>query len=321
MGQKYSKLSIDDVPRLFSIKAFEVFLRLGETKFVKIINKDEAKIDEILADYHNRGVSFLYCLDAEYEELLALLEQSIDENLEKAGASEDLGTRYDGLARSLNGIRSIISNLGMTKSVQEKTEKLVDSIMAETEKDTRLEVLFALLEEKNGLICKQALLTGYIIISIVEEMDWATQPLKIKLITAALFQNIGLENDEQARITSIQSEEFKNLDEYSQEIVLRHPEAGADLVKSPSFAGEIVQNLIKSHHETPLPGAFPGRLSAHNMPILEACFILASHFSTVVLCGGEVKDYSFLAQTLNEDFSSGSFKRAIQALLKTIASK
>lgn len=322
MQEKYAKISIDDIPEFFRAKPFNIYLKLGNAKFVKIINADDEGFEDTLEDYHSRGVNFLYCESEVYDEVLSSIEGKVDSGLELASISESLEERYQGLDDALKGIKGMIHNLGITEGVQKKADSLINLTLEESEKNTRLEILLEILEQKKGFISKQGFLTSYIVISMVEEMDWATSAVKRKLVTASLFQNIALETDDQAKIYNLNSPEYSELDDFSKELVTKHPNLGADLVQAPGFGGEEVQKLIKNHHEIPIAGGFPGRISAHNVPILDACFILAGYYSTLVLIKEENKeDYTITAQTLNEEFSIGGFKRAFTALLKAVSNK
>ncbi|MCR9203156.1 MAG: hypothetical protein NXH75_01155 [Halobacteriovoraceae bacterium] len=322
MQEKYAKISIDDIPEFFRSKPFDIYLKLGSAKFIKIINSDDESFEETLEDYHSRGVNYLYCDSETYDELLESIESKVDSGLSSAESSEKLEDRYEGLDNALNGIKGMIHNLGLTASVQRKAESLVNLTLKEAEKETKLEILLELLEQKSGFISKQGFLTSFIVIAMVEEMDWATTPLKTKLVTASLFQNIALETDAQAKVYTLDSPEASGLDDYAKELILKHPNLGADLVQAPGFGGEEVQKLIKNHHEIPNEGGFPGRVTAHNIPILDASFIIAGYYSTLVLIREENnEDYSITAQTLNEDFAVGGFKRAFTALLKAISNK
>lgn len=322
MQEKYAKISIDDIPDFFRSKPFDIYLKLGNAKFIKIINADDESFEDTLEDYHNRGVNYLYCDSETYDGLLQSIESKVDEGLSAAQSSENLEDRYEGLDNALNGIKGMIHNLGLTDLVQKKAEDLINLTLQEAEKNTRLEILLELLEQKSGFISKQGFLTSFIVVGMVDGMDWATNPLKTKLVTASLFQNIALETDEQAKVYNLDSPEAAELDDYAKELILKHPNLGADLIQAPGFGGEEVQKLIKNHHEVPVAGGFPGRVSAQNIPILDACFIIAAYYSTLILIREERnEDYSITAQTLNEDFSVGGFKRGFTALLKAVSNK
>lgn len=322
MKELYAKISIDDIPELFQAKPFNIYLKLGNAKFVKIINAEDDEFMDILDDYHSRGLQFLYCDSETYQEVLSALESRVDSGFDEAQAATTFEDRYAGLSKAYKGIKGMIVNLGLTPSVQNKAETLVNSLIEESESNTKMEVLLELLQNKGDFITNQGFLTSYLSLAIVNEMDWATEAVKQRLVTASLFQNISLDNDDQAKVYDRNSEEFHALDEFSQEQVLHHPDMSADLVQSPGFGGDEVQKLIKNHHETPLEGHFPGRVGAANIPILDACFIVAGYFATQCLLEkNKDEDFTVMAQTLNESFSVGGFKRAVTSLIKTVSSK
>ena len=322
MKKEYAKLNIDDISELFKEEPFDIFIRLGDSKFVKIINFNDNAFEVTLENYQRRGVNYLYCKYDKYQQVLSSLERKIDDALEDANSATSIDETFSGLSNSMMGLKGMITNIGITPVTQKKTENLVNATLKESEKDTKLEVLLELLDQKPGFISKQGLLTSYLVVSMIDEMDWTTEAVKKKLVTASLFQNITLDTDEQAMVTLTASEDFNKLDDYSKDLVKNHPHLGAELVHSPGFGGEEVQKLIKNHHEIPVMGGFPGRVSAHNISIMDSCFIIASHFATTALKKEVIRNnYAIVAQSLNEDFSVGGFKRGYQALLKVVANR
>ncbi|MCF8059432.1 MAG: hypothetical protein K9K67_09060 [Bacteriovoracaceae bacterium] len=318
MNESYCKLSISKILEYSKDSSFAIYLCLGPSKFVKIVNKGDDGLEEIVEEYAKRGVESLYIEREVFEGLQQEIEKSLSKNLESIGISEDLSERYDGLADALYDVKSLVLNLGMTEANIKLANQLIESVIVQSEKLTNLELLLELLNEKEGFINKHAFLTAHIVTIILDKMDWSTKDVKRKLIMASLFQNIALETEEQARVYVQDSDEFRALDEFSKELVLKHPNLAADLINSDSFSGDEIEKLIRNHHEVPIQGAFPGRISSANIPILDACFILAGYFSYKVLINEGDASYTLIAQELNEDFNTGGFKRALVGLLAAL---
>jgi tetratricopeptide (TPR) repeat protein len=318
MDEKFCKLSIDKILEYSKESSFAIYLRLSSSKFVKVVNIGDDALEEIVDDYVSRGLATLYVEREVFEKFQERIEEALNKNFKDIGISEDISERYDGLASALYDVKSLVRSLGMTEMNIKLGDQLIEAAIDQSEKITNLELLLELLNDKEGFITKHAFLTSYVVTNILEKMNWSTKDIKKKLIMASLFQNIALETDEQAMIYTQDSDDFRALDEFSKDIVLKHPLLAADLVRSPSFAGEEVEKLIRNHHEVPISGAFPGRVSAHNVPILDACFILSGYFSYKVLTQEGEESYSLIAQQLNEDFNIGGFKRALVALLAAL---
>lgn len=303
----------------FSLKgAFAVYLRLGESKFVKIVNEGDDALKDILEDYRKKGVSTFYVERSVYQGFQAEIEDQVENSLKNIDPSGDFASNYENMATAMTSIQDLVKNLGMSPKNISLSEELVGSVLGQAESVPNIEVLLELLNTKEGFISKHAFLSSYIVTSILDKMDWATKEVKSRMVMACLFQNIALETEAQAKVYTSAEYEFSNLDEFSQELVLKHPFLAGDLISTGGFSGDDVIRLIKNHHEVPMLGAFPGRLSIHNIPILDACFITGCYFAHLVLLREDKGNYSIIAQEMNEYFSQGGFKRALVALLASL---
>lgn len=318
MHEHYCFLSLDKILEYSQTSSFSVFIRLGETKFVKIVNEGDSSLGEILMEYSAKGVTSFFIERAIYETLKSDIEESVSSTLNKIDPNGDFRSNYEGMANALTSIQGLVLNLGMTKRVTDLTEELVGNVLTQAQSISNIEVLLELLNSKEGFISKHAFLSSYIITSILNKMDWSTKEVKSRMVMACLFQNIVLETEAQAHVYTSDEEAFHALDEFSQELVLKHPFLAGDLIGTGGFSEDDVVKLIRNHHEVPMTGSFPGRLSPENIPILDACFITGCYFSHLVLVNEENVNYSLVAQEMNESFSKGGFKRALVALLASL---
>lgn len=317
MHEDHCSLTIEKIIEYIKDGSFDVYLRLGEAKFIKIVNAEDDALVETLESYRKKGVNTFYIEKAVYEGFQQRIESGVEESLKNIDPSGSFESNYENMTSALCSVQDLVKNLGLNQRTKELSEELVGAVIQQSESVPNIEMLLELLNSKEGFISKHSFLSTYIINAILERMDWATKEVKSRMVMACLFQNIALETEEQAMVYTSADKKFEALDDFSQELVLKHPFLASDLVGTGGFSEEDVIKLIRNHHEVPLLGSFPGRLSALNIPILDACFITGCYFAHLVLLN-DGKDYSLIAQEMIEDFTTGSFKRALVALLASL---
>lgn|GEM_PF-3272055 len=321
MKMDFCKVSLVKIEIFSNKKNFSIFIRLGEDKFVKVYNGEEPDVEslkETLEKYSLKGMEFLYVSRLAYESFVSLIEEDINSNFDKLATSQSASDRIDGLGNILMEVKSLLVNMGMSSGAIFMANKLIHEVIEENKAHENLEALFELFLTKEAYLKNHALLSSFLVCSVLKEMNWKTDNLTQKVVTAALFQNITLETDSQAKIYSKLDPEFEKLDDYEKELVENHPHLGAELIQDQDFASDDTGRLLRNHHVLPLEGAFETRVSAAALPIMECCFNISCYFSDQIMRSKNQKDFSIMAQEMNEVFNVGSFKRALVALLKVM---
>lgn len=321
MKKDFCKISLVKI-EIFSNKShFSVYIRLGEDKFVKVYNgqdPDFESLKETLKKYQLKGMDFLYVSRLDYENFVSLIEEDINSNFVKLASAESASDKIDELGNILMEVKSLVVNRGMSPDTMIFANKLIQEVIEENKAHENLEALFEIFLSKDAYLKNHALLSSFLICSVIEEMNWKTNNLLEKVVTAALFQNITLENDSQAMIYSTLDPEFAKLDDYEKELVESHPHLGAELLQDQDFATDDTGRLLRNHHVLPIVGSFKARMSPTTLPVMECCFNICCYFSDQIMRSKDKRDFSIMAQEMNEVFNTGSFKRALVALLKVM---
>lgn len=317
--ESYCKLSILKLKIFLTNRPLDLFVCLSETKYVKVVSREDLNPNETLDNYLDKGLNSLYIRRRDFDTLMVEIESNINETVGGFAHLDTLEKQYEGLSRLLEDTKSLVENLGITKATARHVDQLVQKTIYSFSKWDSIEVLTELLFKKNDYIKSHGLLCSYIATTVFKKIDWSTDAMVRKVIMASLFQNICLDKDLHAKIYDCSGEDFCSLEQSEKDIVLGHPQRAARLLDYGEFTGLEVASMVKNQHELPGKGGFPrSHLSVEALGPLETSFIISSFFAHRVLTSDERPiNMGREVQDLNELFYEGTFKKSFENFLGT----
>lgn len=314
----YSRVSILKLKIFLKEYQMDIFVRLSETKFIKLLScdtQDAVEIQEILDSYAAKGLSYLYVYKDDFDKIMSHIEKDIDKTYQSLENFDSLEKEFDGISSLLDNTKTLLINLGLIEATIKNVDRLVSKTLVSFSRWESLSALTGILLSRGEYLKTHSILSSYIATVVAKDFDWATEGILRKIVIAGLFQNIYLEKDEHAMIYDRESEEFMALEVFEKDLILSHPRKGAELLDHDEFTGFEVVTMIKNHHELPHGGGFPRNIAATNLSPLECCLIISSYFSHKILTSKEA-DTSKVVQQLNEVFYEGNFKKSFETFLK-----
>ena len=317
----YCKISSQRIDRIISELKADIFIKLSDEKFIKIINSDEEDPTSILEKYKAKGIHAFYITVEDFSPIKDSIQGEISDSFEKLEKGiDDQNEVTDLLLNTIEDVKDLVVNLGVTEHTANLIVKAVENTEKQYANAESMEALFELLMSREGYIKEHGYLTGFIASALAKEMQWNTDGFMTKILTAALFQNLSLETDDQAKIYHLEGEAFEALDGYGKELVERHPFLSSDLIDSGDMFGDTVKKLILCHHEQPDNSGFPGRLNANSISPIEAGFVISVNFAHRLMVSGDPKNAPTISQEMSEIFYVGSYKKVFEGFLKTFRS-
>jgi len=317
--QTFVRVNPERFMRLNQIKeTFDVYIRLSKKKYVKIINEGESESFEVIDKYIKKGVDYIFLEWQKYEIFEKKSIEALFDKFEEQLATASNEELTENVLDSIEAIQGMVKNLGVNERTVELIDKVVDSTEKMISKSGSLDELLNLLKSKDGYIKDHGYLCSYVACSIAERMSWKTEGIWKKIITASLFQNISLEENELAMIYDLNSNEYKGLEERVQTKVKMHPQDSVKMISdAESNFSEDTRKMIQNHHELPDGSGFPRGLNSTNVAPLEALFILATNFAHSLIMTKDVDQINIIAQDYNEKYNKGNYKKPYQGFLKT----
>lgn len=299
---------------------FDIYVRLAKMKYVKIVSSGADDSFEVVEKYIAKGIEFIYMKRADYEEFETNSLEALRDKYEKIKKDAPIEEVVEVVLDSIASLQDCVRNLGINEKTIESIENVVSMTEETIKKNEKLGDLLNLLNSKNGFIKDHSYLTSYIACSIAERMSWQSEGIWKNIILASLFQNISLESNEMAKIVSLDSEEFKALDDNDQTKVRMHPQDAAKMLEAASdYFPEDTRKMIQNHQEQPDSSGFPRGLDSTKVSLLEAVFIISTNFSRDMLLSGSLENMMIMLQEYNERFNKSSYKRPYQGFLSAFS--
>lgn len=312
----FKKISIDKFFK-YSMKRLNVFIKLSDVKFVKIIEEEDDDPKEIVEKYARKGITHLFLETESYESFMKNISKKLTDVL--AGSVKDVGKTLDAQMNSVDAIHEGLRNLGVSAEAMELAEKSVGATLKVLKKSPNLSVLLNQMMKNKNYIYELSMINSYLSTAIAKETDWASEKTYDKLAMASLIMDISLESEDLAKIISLDSPEFKNLSQEFQDEVADHPHASVKLLDEAEDFSSDCRNIILEHHELPEGKGFPRKLNQTKISPLSCIMIISQHYArTVLLEGHSAEVIDKIKIEISKDFNKGNFKKPCAGFLKAI---
>ncbi len=309
-------LSIN-IERLYKFKeiAADLFVKLSEDKFVRILSKDEGLDNMFLDKYKNRGVKFIYLEQAEYYRFVKKMSDALMARLKDNTLTSDARVRTE--LDVYQHIRESLRSVGLNdQSIEMAQTAFESSLKVFRQTKNIFSLLNQVLSRKDDFV-EHSIMASYFCYFIAQHMSWPTPQILAKFNFAAIFHDYDLLDKKLARINDIQSDDFENLTSGEKKNLLEHPMKASSIVISLPCVPRNVDVIIMQHHEKPDGTGFPKQLTATGIYPMSAVFILAHYMTHFFFVNGFTTENSRRClDYLKIYYDKGTFKIPLQGLLK-----
>jgi len=291
---------------------YNVFIKMGESRFVKLFNKGD-QIDRADFDRYQKekGVKFFYFSKSEYKEVLENSSHKLDAIANTEPLPADIVVKE--AIKSHEAVKDIISQLGFTPQAQMIAKSSVAMTMKLLGSKPKLAKILDDLKKKEGdYISSHSIAVGTLACAIAYKMEWHSAATFFKLSLAAFMHDITL-SDKLAHINSLE-EATKN--KYSAEEINKiklHPVHAADYVRRMNEIPPDVDQVVFQHHERPDGSGFPRSLSGKFISPLSSVFII-SHAIVDFMHAREGESIDVFLAENEELYHQGTFRKIWLAL-------
>jgi putative nucleotidyltransferase with HDIG domain len=269
---QFTKIKIDE---FYSSKAvlFDIFIRLGQNKYIKILHCGDTFSPERIDNYRNKkNVEFLYFHNNDrkkYIQYLNFLGQKFTESEKVSDAS-----KMQLLGRVSDKFLEEAFTIGVKPQVVEQGKELAQSVtkMVQKQKD-----LWKVLREWQVLDPNAYSHTHLVMIyaaGIIFQFEWQSKSMLETSAMAAMFHDIGkmkLPPELMSKKTSEMTPE--ELEQYK-----KHPELGAQMLEGHLTLSQSVRQIILQHHECFDGTGFPNGLKANKVLTLANIIRISDDF-------------------------------------------
>lgn len=295
---------------LYTKKTAEVYIKLSDSKYTKILNKNDENVPDsnLLDHYRNKGIEYIYLEETSYQNFLSdvfkkfndciLSEKKLDTLFRIAGID---------LKISVEGLNSIgISNYQIESTNKEIHESIV-AICSNPESKH----LFEKVCQSKGMLIGHSALIIYIAAAICKVTNLPFSSTVRKISTASFFHDMSMFNaDAQFDENNIEQITDKNI----LKLIAEHPITSASLLSPSSDLAEDTKKIILEHHELPNGNGYPKGLNASQISQLSCLFIMAQLIALCLIRNNFSLDRlnDFLANSEHE-YNQGNFSKFYKA--------
>jgi response regulator RpfG family c-di-GMP phosphodiesterase len=289
----------------------DIYLKLNQKKYVKIVNEGDSYGPELINKYVDREQQYLYIKKEDAD--------SFGTNLVKKPflVFDETITTEDQIARTNLIIQQMAMTSGINKSVVSLAEKNISMIKDEAKKTPRLDKLLQSLHKRMDYNYDHCTLVAYFVCALCDKLGWNTQKSKEKLCFAALFHDITLKNPDLAAVNYRDMEALKAFSPEEEVWYMQHPQVCAGLLEEVSHEYPQVDIIVEQHHERPDGSGFPRKLTYSKLNPLSCLFIVAHDFANR-LYGVDFQNdlVPGILEEMKPLYTRGHFLKVVDSLIK-----
>lgn len=307
INHPFPKLNYESV--LLTNGRFDVYIKLSEVKYVKIYEGHNIGLDQIIEQFHKKGVTNFYLDEDDFFLYLDSLK------VRYQNANEDEGNIQNLEISLTEAIQEKVKCFGVKEDVIREVSLVTAKIFEDIERDSK--VVYDKLKklEESRHFYEHCVLISYIAPAIAKELGVFSRGMVEKMVYASLFHDISFSGPEQPFSKYFLSEEIKKLPWQAIKKIKNHPFEAQTIVHSLSFVPPDIEMIILSHHERPDGKGFPKGLRGNQIPLMACLFIVAEDFvSRFYKNEGQGFVLKKSLDELGEIYKEDNFKKIFDAL-------
>ena len=248
--------NIDDQFIAISISAFklglpspfDIYIKLQEDKYIKIINEDEAFDDNKLQQHEGKGINSYYISKEDHQIFINMFKEKINLlSQQSSGNFEEERTKYIDYGTE---VLSLIQEWGIDEEKIEIAQKYVQKsgqfISEVSKKNISIQNFLSDIEALEHAV--SVCLIGGLFLNKLG----ASKEIYDDIAMACMLHDIGMIGAP----ASVKSEDESKMNEDEKIIYYQHPEKGAEILRQLKFKNAIVE-AVSHHHLKPHNRGFP----------------------------------------------------------------
>lgn len=271
LQKQFCKVTVDE---FISEKETEVdiYLRLSDTKFVKIAHKGGKISEDRIRAYKEKGVDFVHIKKEDFPKIVKF-------NLKVAKVAK-LSTEIN-LVKKVAFMKHagelILENAfvnGIDVNSFRESKDFLETSMGVLAEDEQLFTILDVLSSHTDFLYAHSLGVSSFSVMIGRELGWTSAPTLFKLAMGGLFHDIGKKEIEKELLEKPRS----LLNQKERSFIESHPTRGKEILESLGNIPSEVVAIAYQHHEDIIGQGFPRGLSKNEIHPLAKVVQVANIF-------------------------------------------
>ncbi len=272
----YCRLAVDDFTSGHQIK-FNIFLRLSDTKFIKIAHKGEDLSIDRIREYRVKGLDFFYLKRDDFRKYVGF-----NVTLSKVASKShgiDRIRRLNLLRHTGEVIVEQIQHDGVDKELYDDSATFIRSTVDMLTEDTDVFELQDLFNKHADHLYSHSVAVSLYSVMLAKTMGWRLPNNNFKVAIGGLLHDIG--KKELDRSFLMKPRMHWTVDEVK--AYESHSTRGADILRQINSIPEDIIQITQEHHEDCLAQGFPARLKKTQIHPMAKLISVASEFCNLVV--------------------------------------
>lgn len=297
----------------------DIYLKLSENKYVRVINQNEHLTLPTLNKYKQKGVDNIYIEISQYPVLLTHYIDKLSGDLHNRRLASNTEVRDHKQACKL--IYDHMAALQISETILESGKKLIDQSLENFSTQSGIMDSIERIVQVDNYYFDHSVAIAYLATAICKESDWTSPETLRKLVIAALFHDLSLEKIQHIawdKLLKIDIDNSTSLNRRTKGLLLDHAKLSAELLKQNKCSLPDIEKIIEQHHERPDGSGYPKGLSHSQIFPLAAIFILAEEFVSNYFLDVDEPSAEQIMARLAPIYAEGNFSKAFTALEKVL---
>lgn len=315
LASDYRRIQIDDFLSTTKIQS-DIYIRLSETKFVKVGRKGETTPIERLKYYRDKKVDFLYVLNAEFGVYVEHAANFTKKIVQSPAVSDEAKMKLLSASTKLIAENSFLSpNLDKTQ-IEAAMSILEDTIEFAAKDPSIFQQLIDLQNHSDHLFAHSLAVSLYSSL-VAKQHGWVSASTLTKISLGGLLHDIG----KKELPKELLAKSRKELSPSEIREIESHCERGRDILLDIQGVPEEVALIALHHHETKTGTGYPRRLRGEQInPLARLVYVIDRFISYILPSNPDDTALSYLdaVRKMNTFFSEEMDPALFKSLTETL---
>ena len=292
----------------------DIYIRLSEHKYVKVVNAHGEFHLDILDHYRQKGIDYFCVRRDAYQAFADYFSPKLQGQI-----TDSEGKTFcikSGIQQT--AVQLILGELFSARQLSPSTAQLLystlSSVISDVKKCPKLGEVLKCFMRRKDFLSGHSLQLAYICNLVLLKLPWKSNEIMRKLATASMIHDISLQQADLAHICT--REQVQLLPVEQQALLMDHPLQSVMHLADVDLGFPDLDQIILCHHEIPGEG-FPGRSATTSISKVAALFIICEEFVTRI--HGRESDQPYLQQLKMEfekKYDTGNFSQPLGGLIE-----
>lgn len=306
--QEYYGVRIHNFLR-FNKTQCDIFLKLGENKFVKILNKDSEYDIDFIDKYILRNIHHFYIQKNDYDQFLVAFGASKFLSFE----GETTTTFLQEAQKTHRYLSTLMTGIGISQYVIDIANEVSLKVVEEVSGEKQFSDLLKRLINSKDYTYDHTFLITTICSHICKELDLNNSALQ-KLSFASLIHDLGISDTKLCYLHDINPEEITSLPQEERSIIKDHHDLLTQVQNIPDLTDDI-KNILKYHHLFDEKYTYNPNFQIERLNTIVSIFLVAHAFANELYKNdfNKVNNRDIIT-VLKYKFKTKNFTKIIKAL-------